>query len=234
MNPSECAQRAPLGPPEFACTCGASSQISKLLTESEYEVGKEKPAYKPKRRPSDARDNANYTEFEFADDAISLNNESMEERPPSRCSVGSMNLNEPSTTENPYLNVNGKVELPCVEEVQKYFISDNISTAENVEAKSEENNDSKEELENKVKPIVDVTGVGEVLKSKKLDGNYNKVGIRKVYSYCTLPKVKKNITNEKMAPRPMSPPKRITPDGTHIYYWCDLYKKYQNGEELLL
>lgn len=211
MDPLKCAQRAPLGPPENKCCCKSSSQINSLLNQSEYEVGKEKK--KSRKKSKQIRENANYSEFEFADDAISLN-DSFEERPSSR------NSNTSHTTENPYINVNGKEELPCVEEMRKYCISENISvTSDNTKT------ESKIVVKNQ-------NNVNERIKlNKDLDGNYNKLTVKNIYSYCTLPKTKKFALNHKhFWIRHLVPPKRVTPDGTHIYYWCDLHKKGHYGK----
>lgn len=212
MDPAKCAQRAPLGPPDN-CNCQPPPQINNLMNQSEYEVGKEKK--KARKKTKQIRENANYTEFEFADDAISLNNESFDERPASRNSNSSQK--EPTVTENPYINVNGKEELPCVEEIQKYCISDNISVAPKT---------------NKTEPKIVITQPNNVNNERiKLDGNYNKLSIKSIYSYCTLPKNRKFVNNHKnFWFRHIVPPKRITPDGTHIYYWCDLHKKGHNGK----
>lgn len=213
-----CAQRSPLGPPENQCTCTSSSSNHKianlLLNQSDYEIGKEKYRSKPKKKIKEKHNN---TEFEFADDAISLNNDNLEERPPSRTSLQSNK--ETSFTDNPYINVNGKEELPCVQEINnKYCISNHIMVPNRNNEKTENdkviiiNNDNN--VKNKI--------------NTNFDGNYNKLlSVSKIYSYCTLPK-RKNTNNHKI--KPINPPKRVTPDGTHIYYWCDLPKKINSGK----
>lgn len=207
-----CAQRAPLGPPESQCACASPNKIANLLNQSDYEFGKEKYKAKPKKKIKEKHSSA---EFEFADDAISLNNENFDERPPSRQSLQSHN--ETSFTENPYINVNGKEELPCVQEISKYCISNRLVVPNTNNAKTE--------------PEILITNNDNNLKNKintNFDGNYNKLlSVSKIYSYCTLPK-RKNTNNHKL--RPISPPKRVTPDGTHIYYWCDLPKKINSGK----
>lgn len=206
-----CAQRAPLGPPENQCSCTSADKITNLLNQSDYEFGKEKYKTKPKKKIKEKHNNA---EFEFADDAISLNNEYVDERPPSRTS-SIQSHTETSFTENPYINVNGKEELPCVQEISKYNCISNQVVLNKIV---------------KTEPKIIITNNDNNHKNKintNFDGNYNKLSVSKIYSYCTLPK-RKYSTNHKL--RPISPPKRITPDGTHIYYWCDLPKKIHAGK----
>ncbi|CAH0560598.1 unnamed protein product [Brassicogethes aeneus] len=206
-NPSKCAQRAPLGPPGTLCKC--TPQINSLLNQSDYEVDKEK--VKIKSRKKHKCQNANYT-FEIADDAISLNNESGDDRSPSRNSPTSLKSQKES--DNSYINVNGKEELPCPEQIGKYCISD-------LDLSKKTPNKNKENIETDAK-ILDIDSECDKL-NKNIDGNYNKLSIKNVYSYCTLPKSKK--TNNQKNIKYSGPPKRITPDGTHIYYWCDVQKK---------
>lgn len=104
-------------------------------------------------------------------------------------------------TGNPYIQVNGKEEF--VEEIKNFQSLDNSRT----EAKTSSDKTMK--------------------RNKNLDGNYNKLIINKVYGLCTLPKRK---TGKQLPFLMMTPPKRITPDGTHIYYWCDLDKKNGSGK----
>lgn len=194
--------------------------MSSLLVESEYEMGKEKVKVKTKKKVKEVRENSNYTEFEFADDAISLNNESFDDRPPSSASIGSnKSLKETSFTENPYITVNGKEELPCVEEIKDC----------NCHVKNSKTEGSKTNCNNKKVQVVN----DNIHSRLRFDGNYNKLAVSKIYSYCTLPK-RKNGNNHKSLFHCIVPPKRITPDGTHIYYWCDMQKKCVNGKAYLL
>lgn len=210
----KCALRSPLGPPENKCNYSGNLQKGcSLLVESEYEVGKEKVKNKAKKKVKEVREDSNCAEFEFADDAISLNSESFDDRPPSSASIGSnKSLKE---TENPYITVNGKEELPCVEEIKNYN-----SPVRNVKTEG-----SKTNCNNRKVQMVNDNIHGRL----RFDGNYNKLAISKIYSYCTLPK-RKNANNPKGMLHCVVPPKRITPDGTHIYYWCDLPKKCVNGK----
>ncbi|XP_066252897.1 uncharacterized protein [Euwallacea similis] len=221
-DPSNCALRAPLGPPENKCTC--TPHVNNLLNQSEYEVGKEKTKKKRKQlkvvKNSKEKSGKYSSEFEFADDAISLNSESVEERPPSRASVKSNTSIEKSTTESPYVTVNGKEELPCVHEISKLSIS------------NENRNNSEEKIDESNKPVVDNKhDDNDNNKKSNFDGNYNRLTVKSIYSYCTLPKnIKKlaiNKTGHKTS-RNIVPPKRVTPDGTSIYYWCDINKKHLN------
>lgn len=202
-----CAQRSPLGPPENKCACTA--KIANVLTESEYELGKEKSKNRSKKQKSVREREDNYAEFEFADDAISLNNEDFEDRPLSRNSVCEK---ETSFTENPYITVNGKEELPCVEEIKPF-----VSPKHTVETKIDRN---------KLRALLHTND-----NLPNFDGNYNKLVSSKISSYCTLPKRKDGYKSHHHIF--LNPPKRITPDGTHIYYWCDLRKKC-NGKLILL
>ncbi|ENN79595.1 hypothetical protein YQE_03965, partial [Dendroctonus ponderosae] len=218
VNPSKCALKAPLGPPEHKFVC--TPHVNSLLNQSEYEVGKEKSKKKCKQlkivKDAKGKPNKYSSEFEFADDAISLNAESFEERPPSRASIKSNTSIEKSTTENPYVTVNGKEELPCVEEIGKMQSKE---LNKNINIKTEEPNNC---LDNNKQ---EETHTGA---NRNVDGNSNKVSsVKQIYSYCTLPKNAKKPTS-KTSHKNAIPPKRVTPDGTSIYYWCDINKKHLN------
>ncbi|KAL3267357.1 hypothetical protein HHI36_011488 [Cryptolaemus montrouzieri] len=212
---SNCAQRAPLGPPEYECTCQSVPQINKLINQSDYEIGKEK-SFKIRKKIKRPTENTT-KEFEFADDAISLNNESFDDEP---------SIINKSSTENPYLNVNGKVELPIT------YMNGKISQKRETNDKNIDLNSEKKDDTNSNSRADHIQDIVNRLKDDKtLDGNYNKVGFKKIYSYCTLPKNKKIASNiPKVIYRPLIPPKRVTPDGTHIYYWCDIHKKGHSGK----
>lgn len=245
INPSKCALKAPLGPPENKCSC--TPHVNNLLNQSEYEVGKEKTKKKCKQlkivKEGKAKSNKYSSEFEFADDAISLNNESLDDRPPSRASIKSNTSLEKSTTENPYITVNGKEELPCVQEIKKIRISENISSKgynKNRNVKTDKGDDKEQiDVNNCVNKHVNNTcnnsknaKINRI--NKNFDGNYNRLSVKNIYSYCTLPKNMKkcmNRSNQKsFVQKNVMPPKRVTPDGTTIYYWCDLNKKHLNGK----
>lgn len=161
----------------------------------------------------------------------------IDERPSSRTSLNS-NKSYKGITENPYVNVNGKEELPCIHEIKKYRISDNKLTKKSSTSSSSSSPvptpkmiDDCNSTRNNCKTDKYIKN-NEQIKTfnKNLDGNYNKVCIKNIYSYCTLPKNKKIVNNDKLCLRNfVTPPKRVTPDGTHIYYWCDLHKKMNNG-----
>lgn len=161
----------------------------------------------------------NTKEFEFADDAISLNNETFEDDPP---------VINKALTENPYLNVNGKVELPTI-------LGDRLEAKQPLlKPKNRTNTVDKDDTANsntRTEHIQEV--VNRIQEEKKLDRNENKLVLKKIYSYCTLPKNKKVLNNTipKAVCRPTAPPKRITADGTHIYYWCDINKRGPSGKQ---
>lgn len=196
-----CAERSPLGPPDDACS--VPSNISNIMKECDYEAGHEKATNKKTRKK---HLKVSYEEFEFAADAISLNNKTAEERPSNnRGSTKSLNI------ENPYVTVNGKEELPCVQEIKDYnapktMQDNNLLKTDNLGNRNEE-------------------------RASKFDRNCNRLALRKIYSYCTLPK-RKTGTDGYRKSCFISPPKRVTPDGTHIYYWCDLQKKCGGGKQV--
>lgn len=221
-DPVNCALKAPLGPPENKCTC--TPHVNNLLNQSEYEVGKEKSKkkYKQLKLVKDTKGkNSKYnSEFEFADDAISLN--SLEDRPPSRASLKSSNTSlERSTTENPYVTVNGKEELPSVQEM-------GISDTDNNKAHCNLEKDIVNNFVPSKKVELHTPNKKPSNNNKNLDGNYNKLTVKNIYSYCTLPKSMKKLGGKGQQHK--GPPKKVTPDGTSIYYWCDLNKKHLNGK----
>ncbi|XP_028133730.1 uncharacterized protein LOC114328942 isoform X1 [Diabrotica virgifera virgifera] len=103
---------------------------------------------------------------------------------------------------NMYITVSGKEELPCV-----HYIQDNNLTKDI----------DKEEIA--------INKERTVKCNRNVNGNYNHLNsMKSIYSYCTLPKSRRK-SEQKMLLKHIIPPKRVTPDGTHIYYWCDLNKK---------
>lgn len=223
-SPEACAQRAPLGPLDDQCMCN-THKIHSLLNQSEYELGKEQTKTKNQKKIRDLRDNANFTEFEFADDAISLNGDSCEDRPPSRTSLNSSkSFKETTCTENPYINVNGKEELPCAQEIRKYPISNDISVLPNKQNEFNSDIDKVTNAKDNVK-IVSNDNINIYIDKEPLnfDSNYNKLVYNKLHRCCTLPKQK--FRNKTLYRPIVIPPHRITPDGTHIFYWCDLPRK---------
>lgn len=170
------------------------------MKESDYEAGRDKNSKKTRKKNLKLK----YEEFEFAADAISLNDGAVDERP-ERAPA-----NSPNVIANPYVTVNGKEELPCVEEVKDC----NTTRTENEMLKTDDN------LNRNVRIKTTTTN---------FDGNCNRLAFRKIYSYCTLPKRRAAGACRKSLF--VTLPKRVTPDGTHIYYWCDLQKKYGNGKK---
>ncbi|CAG9860503.1 unnamed protein product [Phyllotreta striolata] len=142
--------------------------------------------------------NANYAECELADDAISF-----DKKRPGDCPVANYDH-----AKNLYITVSGKEELPCIHEI-KYFMSDNNKEMKNICTEKHDVGADKE----------------RAASIKTVNGNVNHFNMKSIYSYCTLPKSKRKECCQKNLARHIIPPKRITPDGTHIYYWCDLNKK---------
>ncbi|XP_056638136.1 uncharacterized protein LOC130446095 isoform X1 [Diorhabda sublineata] len=162
----KCSERARLGPIDSDCafairTCRSNNKKSR---------------------------NANYTECEMADDAISLDKKGITTTD-NKCY---------DHVKNMYITVSGKEELPCV-----HYFADNTNKELSVNSKD-----------------------GIVKFRKNVNGNYNLISMKNIYSYCTLPKSRRKVNGRKLSRH--FPPKRITPDGTHIYYWCDLNK--EDGE----
>lgn len=199
----KCALRARLGPPDSDC-CNAEKMN------------------KSHRRIKESQQNANYAEFEFADDAISLDKEGENEILPNSCVNNENALDwtdnseiESKNKDKRYITVNGKEELPCVHEI-KYYVKENNAYG------TKEIFECHQIPSNKI-----VNKNNSKINNKNLNGNFNHVNMRNIYSYCTLPKVKKKVNNctKNHVVKHIIPPKRITPDGTHIYYWCDIQKK---------
>lgn len=205
-DPKRCAQRARLGPPDNDCSY--SINISKLLNDSETNLNEDKNQTTTQRNIQESQQNANYTECEYADDAINLEKKDVSDCI-SSCSFNRTVFNE--AAKNPYITVNGKEELPCVHEI-KYYLSENMTQIEKIS--------ESEILGNQIINNRDRNKI-----RKNINGNYNQVNVKNIYSYCTLPKNKKKVTCPKYWLRHANPPKRVTPDGTHIYYWCDIHKK---------
>lgn len=164
------------------------------------------------KKNKDSQGNTNKVECEFAHDAISLDLRDTE--------VYATSLNNRLVTVdlfNPYITVDGKEELPCI---QKYYLT-NTSQRKTIDSLSSTSYDFN--VEERKTLIID--------KINRNTGRYlNKNGTKEVFGYCTLPKTNKRIKHSKLLLRHIIPPKRITPDGTHIYYLCDLNKKENDGK----
>lgn len=155
----------------------------------------------------------NQSEYELADDASKIQQTNANYTEEFELADDAISLNgeileennsRPSKEDNSYINVNGKEELPSPEQIK-----DNIS------------------------PIslnkTDVSNINSDIKHDDFDGNRNKVYVPGQYS--TLPKRKRNHVNHKMWYRPvLEPPHKVTPDGTDIYYWCDMPKRVEHGK----
>lgn len=231
-TPISCAQKAPIGPPDSQCPCLSSKTrhryVNNILNQSEYEVADDATSLKcadissNKKKITNITENANFTEFEFADDAISLNGEICDERPASRNSLCSLKNDNPS-----FINVNGKEELPSPEQIQ------NCSVQNKFLNKQRNNSPKKTDsaLSNKIveKTINNVEI--KINKHSHFDGNCNRLTVPSVRNYSTLPKRKRDSVNHRMWYRPvLEPPHRVTPDGTDIYYWCDMPKRMGQGK----
>lgn len=210
---SRCSQRAPIGPPGAQqCKCSAPHYFNNLLNQSEYEIADDASKVQTKNV---ILQNANFNEdFEYADDAISLNGEILEERSHSRTSLHS---SKSVKNENTFINVNGKEELPSREQIKNPEI--NINVAPIPQEKTDNLSNSED---GDVDVQIKMNDGGD-----DFDGNCNKV------KFSTLPRRKRNHVNHKMWYRPvLEPPHRITPDGTDIYYWCDVPKRTEHGKEI--
>ncbi|CAH1159977.1 unnamed protein product [Phaedon cochleariae] len=151
---------------------------------------------------TESHQNAISTECELADDAISLDE--------------TKNVHYPSKyhelSKNMYIIVNGKEELPCVHQVNHCsektpkYIRRIVGTNQSI--------------------INKLVNQDDAMLLTNHDGNFNKVNIKNVFGYCTLPKNERSDSCKKFWLKQTNPPMRITPDGTHIHYWCDMDKKY--------
>lgn len=161
-----------------------------------------------KKNSKCSQGNDNFEECEFADDAISLDKTCI-----NRHYTSLHNVIYKKNNWNPYITVNGTEELPCI---HKYYLK-NISIKTTDVGKVSKNEFSFDNLASTDKIINNV--------------NKHSCCLRQVYGYCTLPKNrKKKICNSKYLFKNIIPPKRITSDGTHIYYWCDLQKIENTGK----
>lgn len=178
----KCSERSHLGPIDSDCAFGNKMcKTNKTIKETQQ--------------------NANYAEYELADDAISFDKKSNTE-----CILS--NSYQYDHAKNLYITVSGKEELPCIHEIK--YMSDNKADTKNVSEKLEF-------AANKV--------IKERVKNETNNGNLNRLNTKSIYSFCTLPKSRRKDSDQKNFSRHIVPPKRVTPDGTHIYYWCDLNKK---------
>lgn len=171
------------------------------FTDSELFFSKTKENKKGKSE--DSHGNANYEEYEFADDAISLNEDT------GICYSNKSNKLFVEKKDYPFIIVRGKEELPCI---HKCFLK-----------KPSLNRVDQTLLKN---PNIPAHCIKDLLGKDHGILNVNsRANIKHVYGFCTLPKIKGKFRYCKYLPKNMIPPKRITADGTHIYYWCDVQKK---------
>lgn len=152
---------------------------------------------------------SNYQGCEFADDVISAYGID-KDRYASSINVRLFTKNAKKSS----LTINKKEELPCI---HKYYFREYFS---------------KQTLENVSNETFCVTHDPHLRSSHKPSGNLNKIPMtitmRNVLGYCTLRK--NEAACRKHHVKFITPPKRVTRDGTHIYYWCDLQKKENCGK----
>lgn len=199
------------------------------------------------------KNNTNFssTECELADDAISLN----EIQP-----ANAINLKSSPQSSVEFITVNGKEELPSPEYLNNHemplktdernlqsnnCINNKIDGVDldielngkiniTLNGKQIENdNDSTPDKLNLTKDINNII----ILEDSDdtlldLDGNRNRLTVPPASkNYSTFPKRKRDSVNHRMWYRPvLEPPHRVTPDGTDIYYWCDMPKRMGQGK----
>lgn len=237
---TKCSMRSPIGPiTAQQCRCSSSKYLHSIMHQSEYELADDATKVDDRKN----RTNANINdEFEYADDAISLNGELTEsERPNSRSSLTS--LKSLQNSDPTYITVNGKEELPSPEQIKTCSptresqhpspISPQKTEAPETNINSNNLRDV-EDSNDKVATDLDKIEIkidGE--EADSFDGNCNPTLSSPLKSRhsSTLPKRKRSSVNHKMWYRPLlQPPHRVTPDGTDIYYWCDMPKRKENGK----
>lgn len=162
-------------------------------------------------KSEDSQKNANFEECEFADDAITLNEDV------GLCQSGRNNKLFLYKNGNSYAIVNGIEELPCIHKCYLKKSSLNIAGGGI--------------LKNSIHTIQYVKDLSN--KDHGIINANSQANMKNVYGYCTIPKRKGKFRYPKYLSKNMILPKRITPDGTHIYYWCDVHKKENVSGKLL-
>lgn len=188
--------------------------------------------------------NKKIEEYEYADDAIAFNADLSADI----CKMGILNENESKLM----IRVQGKEELPArqtnansnVKNLNKYpSVIDNKCSSPNNRTKLNRNKNSDIVLEPNIEIIDQNTKLkdftrkfGKIIPKNNLsrdddhNGNDGSRDNRLNRNYSTLPKMKKTGSASAPYERPMKKiPMRTTPDGTNIYYWCDLSKKMLKG-----
>lgn len=191
-------------------------------------------------KKSQPKPKSNKEEFEIADDATSLNDpepnknaKNEETKNGEDNKIGRISDLDPSSI----ITVNGKEELPCTDEIKNYHLQGNVYVVQEEVQKIVATETFTPPLET-VKTIEINKNEAEtkMVPTKVIDEDYNgnegddegenpvSLGVvkRDIQGYCTLPRGRRGQN----APRP---PRRTTPDGTDIYYWCDVPKKAPNG-----
>lgn len=176
----------------------------------------------------------NKEEYELAADANLLNDKEKtdNEKAAVDCvddKMGRISDLDPKTL----ITVNGKEELPCLDDIKTYTYQGNGYVVQ--ETKEVQRVVATETYT----PVVQTVETIEINKNEtsiKEDCNGNEKNIetedddkenpaplglvtKYVQGFCTLPRGRKPPYSM------IKPPKRTTPDGTDIYYWCDMPKK---------
>ncbi|KAH8401490.1 hypothetical protein KR009_005860 [Drosophila setifemur] len=182
--------------------------------DSDKDKGKTNPAVNKAKAANNNNPKAEGTskseEYEIADDATSLNGSESE-----GAASGAAKMVLLSESDSKLMiSVRGREELPVVESPktppQRFEKSVRVDS-ENHPLQPPENNDNEEVLdESKVISPTELTPMLDVA-----NGNQEA-------SSATLPRTAKQAHVSKML---HLVPKRRTPDGTNIYYWCDVPKK---------
>lgn len=153
-----------------------------------------------KKDKNKSNNNKNYEEYELADDATSLNGQTTDD---------STNIEILKDFDSKLMiRVQGKEELPVIEQ--------NLNIDNN-------------KISNNRNPSINLMSRPKLFKND-LNGNLGRCRLSR--SYSTLPKRKRPTNHHSMwynRPNLLQVPSRITPDGTQIYYWCNLPKKTLKG-----
>lgn len=180
-----------------------------LTVESEIELpnGKSSPN-KVKNGKKDKHVNNNnkrHEEYELADDATSLNDDHHD-----LTKIDILNDFDSKLR----IRVHGKEELP-VEQTTNFS----------------KKNPSKKKVINRPFDIETIV-INDNKKKDDFNGNLGTSEKRLTRIYSTLPKRKRDKMHHSRwyaKPNSLRVPRRTTPDGTNIYYWCDLPKKALKG-----
>lgn len=180
-----------------------------LTVESEIELpnGKSSPnkIKNGKKEKHVNNNNKRHEEYELADDATSLNDDHHD-----LTKIDILNDFDSKLR----IRVHGKEELP-VEQTTNLI----------------KRNPSKKKVINRPFDIETVV-INDNKKKDDFNGNLGTAEKRLTRIYSTLPKRKRDKMHHSRwyaKPNSLRVPRRTTPDGTNIYYWCDLPKKALKG-----